>query len=283
MALVKQWHNTTAGVNSSGETPTVVLYGLDMNVDAVRADPDLPQIGDPHPVYGAFTVATNINIVPTPGGATAVVSYGNPNFLREPSANDLAVDYSSLSVTYETVDVDVPVIELRTGSTGEGDTYTEFQAWAIVDQRKPVRVTRTVLRFSATLQWSIPSTMDSVLALSSAVQAQTGKLHKFGEKYYLFRPETIAQETSRWRVVYQWIDDPGIKNTLPYVSQPGPNWIFNKSRAYPIDDTDTYTIPPWHSLDLEYHESDPTQTPYVGFSPIAIQDDTGYLSLPGIA
>lgn len=289
MSLTELYDGRAVGVDTSGDRPTRSFYGADMTVDEVRADSELPDIGSPHNDYpDGNTVAHSVNVSRAPGGAVAVVTYGNKAFvLHEPGVDDVAADFQSLGLTYETVDVSIPVIELRKVSTGEGDDFQEKIIWALVPNAIPYRQTRTVLRYQATLEWTIPATVETIIALGDIVKAQSGKLHRFGgptSKQYMFRPESIQQETSRWRVVYQWISDEGIRNTFDFNAMAGPGWLLKDGRGYPIEgDQETgFTVPPFTRVDISPND-DPTITPTLSYTPIAHSEDIGWNNLPGLA
>ena len=282
MALIEQYFGRGAGYDSSGERPTRSFYGSGMTVDEVRADGTLPIVGDAHPVYD-LAVVSGVNVRPVPGGALAVVSYGNPNFLREPSVNDLDVNYSSLSVTYETVDVDVPLSSCEqnrraratpTPSSKHGRSLISESRFVFPapfsGSRRPCngRSRKRWIRFSpyrarcrprrasctsSAKVLSVPARNDRAGNKAAGEWCTSGSMIRGLRTPYRMSasPDPTGSSTSRERT--------RSTTPIPIRFRRGTLWISNTTNP------------------------DPTQTPYVGFSPVAIQDDNGYLSLPGIA
>ena len=164
-----------------------------------------------------------------------------PNFLREPSVNDLDVNYRQpIRPPYETVDVDVPGYRAANRIDGRGrhPTPSSKHGRSLISESRfvfpaPFSGSRRPCNGRSRKRWIRFS------PYRARCRPRRASCTKFGEKYYLFRPKRSRrkQAAGEWCTSGSMIR--GLRTPYRMSHQPGPNWIFNKSRAYPIDDTDT--------------------------------------------
>lgn len=274
--------------SSAGFGRTRTWRGLIMTVDQAKSDPDAPRFNDPHP-DDPNLVVSNASFVPEGPHVLVRANYVDSIFQDStPPENQTDEEWTQINTTFEDVDVDIPIFELVTKQfpTASGGSESK-DIWQIAEQTATFRYARAVHRITLNATVMGGAGVATQLAISSAINEQTNKLHRIGGAQYLFKADNVSRTAEdQYQFTYRWLTDPGVPNTLGplFTASYSPNLKeFNfSSFAYPVYDDD-FIIPPFHRLDYGPSSSDPSDAPEIAFSLQYVENDNGHLTLPGVA
>ena len=254
--------------------------------DVVRALGGRPQRGDIENFPGiGDLIIDSVDFRPDSAGTIVQAVYVPPEYgTLDPPENDTGLDFVESDSTFEDVDVELPVFQVRVSQLfaagGVPAVLTTYQA---VEQKAAFRYSRTVHRITLNAMIQSGTSADTQLALTQIINEQTNKIHQINGRKYLFKPDGVRRlAVDKYQFTYRWIDDPGIPNTFNFDGQINANLGRIGTYVYAVADND-FVIPPYQRLDIApADENDPTQPPVVVVSPNYDEDLNGWLSLPGV-
>jgi hypothetical protein len=243
-----------------------------------------------------------------PEGCTVVITaeYVLPelSFPQRP-IDPTSPNFQSMNGTYRRESVELPSFEQFDTAVENGDMYTLWRREA-ASRRFTKR--EHVYRYRLTGTFVESLTVSQWLQQLIVIDNQADRLHKFNGIYYRFEPSHIGQETlangvdpAQFRIEYNWVFDPGIRvrdANLLSIGAEGPGGSggntnlrhfysqtpIGRGSYFPVEDpANRYILRPFRSVQTSPHPNGPEFPPLTVFSDEYEKDDTGWLSLPGIA
>lgn len=274
----------------------------------------LPAFGSAYDTLRQDIVVTDIAYGQDNNQVSITVTYGEKataTFDRDP-VDTLGDNFKSLTTNFRSTTIPIQSYQVNK-MTVKGDDSTslppvEKNVWQPSDLS--FSKDKTMISFSFKVNGSFTENLSATdqLAIASSIREQADKLHRFGDTYYLFRPQLVNQETggndegiAKWRIEYNWLFDPGIEVPLDILTFPALNPdgsvgslqlrsfspINNPDEGnglyFPIQDSgENVWLAPWTDVVIVPNILGPEWPPIPLFLPKYSKDDLGWLTLPGM-
>lgn len=302
MALTvrRLFRNNPASVNQGNQRSATLTYRVGgqpfNNTQKMVLDNTgivgLPSRLDPHPDFPTL-LARQFTVSPGATSDEAVVDilYTTSNF---PGAGLLhAVPDTSgsnfvLSVSYETVDVQIPFAEVETYTASVDGQQQDLTAWRV--RSEPVEENRTVLR----ARWQMYVGTANAETFE-AYRQQNGKIHELpnGQRYVF----NVGSITPRDNLIYEvnasWTDDPGTKGVasadlaryltaweMPYFAGQHPADVWPEDGSLMRSPFHYLQVRPATNPDAEI--DNPASYPWVSQVPRYVEDLNGWRQFVGV-
>lgn len=304
MALVWNEQHFDRGVSASssgvGRTRGWNVTGDGASPDLVAQDALSPQFGDEHPDYPGMVV-NNVSFLPE-GRHTMVRAQYVPREFQDPipPESEDEEEFIKMDVTFEDVDVEIPIFQLVTKEFPNGpDSTVTMNVWKPIDQKATFRYSRTVHRITLNAMVLGGGGVITQMRIARYVREQANKIHTIDGVKMLFKADSVRRtKIDQYPFTYRWIDDPGIPNTFEFDTSAGPNLMVIGTVGIPYanpsapgapaefthPDTDNgYILPPYYRVDTSPDGDDPTNPPIITYSKSYIEEPSGYTMLPGVS
>jgi hypothetical protein len=311
LIVATRLHDTTSTTQSGGGSVAVDSYDIhnttgvpvtmaDTYSETLLDDLQLPRRGSPHPELGASLKAQSILRTTRGRGVLYQVTYAVPSLAEFRVPPDrLAPGYASIELTSRPKIVELPIFQLQkiVVPTDGAPVDPQF-AWAQLDNTFSVEVTEEVLTIVLSKTYLTSLTLVEQIQVFTSARSQLNKIHLIGGEKYLFkglqdfrqRTDDLGDEPARAEVRYEWVYDPGVRNTLGIAPVGGLIFRGQVVAGLPLLDTAfiaqdaDFVIRPYARVDWFPNRANPATPPLVQFSnPYDDDDENGWLSLPGIA
>jgi hypothetical protein len=311
LIVATRLHDTTSITQSGGGSTAVDSYDIFNTTGAPVSVADtyeetlldalqLPRRGSPHPELGSTLKAQSILRTTRGRGVLYQVTYAVPSLVEFRIPPDkLLPGYRSIELTSRPKIVEFPIFQLQKISVPtDGAPVDPQYAWAQLDNTFSVEITEEVLTIVLSKTYLTDLTLEDQIRIFASARAQLNKIHLIGGEKYLFkglqdfrqRTDDIGEEPARAEVRYEWVYDPGVRNTLGIAPRDG--LIIRGQLVGDLQFLDTafiaqskeFIIEPYQRVDWFPSREDSFDPPLVVFSSLYTEDlePQAWQSLPGI-
>lgn len=284
---LKDGRNIVIADSGRGETRAWYIAGA--NPDAVIEDtnPVKPIRGQADPHTGLY--CNKVGYAHYGHGTRCEAEYVPQEYLDTADESDTTDDWFDADGYTHNVHGKPPVIE-KIKQSMNADGNADVHIWRFLDPAQVASHANTGIGFAIEVVASVQSTpeLDTMISLLAAVRNEQGKIHKISGIDFEFSVEASERiDKDRYRFVYRWQEDPGIRNTVAWDGPVQGNW--GPLGGYMVGfANDDYIIPPYSRLDTAPYidtatgEPDPTQLPVLQVAPTRLRNDLGWMTLPGM-